>query len=82
MKIIKLNLPNLTSVGDCFLSCNENLASVSFPELTSVGNHFLFYSENLASVSFPNLASTGHFSFTITGYRFRFLFRAISSSYS
>ena len=65
-KMIELNLPNITEVGDDFLNDAGHLQKLYMPDLEKAGNMFLWNVYSITQVHLPNLKEVGH-SFITSG---------------
>ncbi len=59
-KMIELNLPNITEVGDDFLDDARHLQKLYMPDLEKAGNMFLWNVYSITQVHFPKLKEVGY----------------------
>lgn len=59
--MIRLNDPNLITIGDRFLSHNQTLREFTAPRLTVIGNRFLSQNKDLTKFIAPNLKNVGDY---------------------
>ncbi len=59
-KMIELNLPNITEVGDDFLTDARKLKKLYMPDLEKAGNMFLWNVYSITQVHLPNLKEVGY----------------------
>ena len=59
-KLTSVDLPNLTTTGNWFLTRCTSLISVNLPNLTTTGQNLLSDCHNLTTINLPNLTTTGN----------------------
>ncbi|MBR4507214.1 MAG: hypothetical protein IKP24_01635, partial [Alphaproteobacteria bacterium] len=59
-KLIELNLPNITEVGDSFLNDARHLKKLYMPDLEKAGGMFLWNVYSITQVYLPNLKEVGY----------------------
>ena len=60
-EIIGYKNPNVTEIGDKFLSLNKSLQKLELPNLTKVGRYFLMMNRELQTLSLPKLISANSY---------------------
>lgn len=56
-KKISINLPNVKTIGECFLGNSKNVTHIELPKLTEIGICFLAGNNSLKELYLPNLES-------------------------
>ena len=58
-QIVGLKNPNVTEIGNNFLTYNKTLSEISLPNVQIIGNDFLFFNESLIELSLPKVEQIG-----------------------
>ena len=60
-KIIELNLPNVTEIGDGFLQLNDSIKRLNIPNVRKIGKFFLANNACMTKFDAPNLEEVGSY---------------------
>jgi hypothetical protein len=53
--LTNLDMPNLTTVPDCFMYSNNSIKEISLPSVKSIGHRFLYQNDSLTKLDLPSL---------------------------